>query len=643
MMDGLRKAGQNWLGKIVVSILFGLLIFSFAIWGIGDIFRGGFGLNSVARVGRTDIGVEAVRRAYLNDLQQLQQQTRQNITNAQAREIGLDRNALQRLVTESVLDQDTRRFGLQYTAEQVARAVTGMKEFTSASGQFDRTRFEAVLRNEGLNEAGFFQAQRLVTMRQHLTESIAGGGAAPAVFLEAQHRFRNEERQIEYVIVPEAKAGDMPAPDEAALRAYYEQRKALYRTPEFRQARILTVSPMQFAGDVQVTEPDMQAAYDAQVRAGRLGKLEKRELQQLVFPNEADAAAALEKIKAGTSFEDLAKERGVKETELSLGAKTRFEIADKAVADAAFAADEGAVAGPVKGALVTALIRVVKIEAGTVPSLDWVRAQLEPQVKAQKIASDSGVRRAVGDIHDKVEAVRAEGKPLEEAAKQHNLQLIEIEAVDRNGNDRAGAPVALLDQAQVLRGLFDSSVGADTEAVRTRENGYVWFEVVKIDPAREKPFEEVKDEAGKAWAAAEAAKQLAVFTGELVKKAGGAAGLAAVAEELGGKVETVSVKRDASGALGRGAVTAAFAIGQGSIADAAAGNGRDRAIFRIAGIKLEPRIAGGPVEQAARREAATAYGQDLATLYVVKRQQELGVSINERALQTASGAASEQQ
>ena len=39
MLSGMRKAQQGWLGKIIVTVMFGFLILSFGIWGIGDIFR----------------------------------------------------------------------------------------------------------------------------------------------------------------------------------------------------------------------------------------------------------------------------------------------------------------------------------------------------------------------------------------------------------------------------------------------------------------------------------------------------------------------------------------------------------------------------------------------------------------------------
>src|SRR5215471_11703744 len=73
MLRGLRKASANWLGKAVMGVVMGLLIVSFAIWGIGDIFRG-FGRSSLAKIGHTEIGIEQFRQIYNDRLQQISRQ-----------------------------------------------------------------------------------------------------------------------------------------------------------------------------------------------------------------------------------------------------------------------------------------------------------------------------------------------------------------------------------------------------------------------------------------------------------------------------------------------------------------------------------------------------------------------------------------
>ena len=63
MLRGMRKASSNWLGKTIMAVVMGVLIISFGIWGIADIFRG-FGQSTLATVGRTEISINEFRQLY---------------------------------------------------------------------------------------------------------------------------------------------------------------------------------------------------------------------------------------------------------------------------------------------------------------------------------------------------------------------------------------------------------------------------------------------------------------------------------------------------------------------------------------------------------------------------------------------------
>jgi peptidyl-prolyl cis-trans isomerase D len=154
MMQGIRKAGQSLVGKLVIFVLFGFLILSFAIWGIGDIFQG-YGRNSVARVGKAEIGLEQMRTAYQNDLQQLTRQQRRQITPEMARAFGLDRQVLSRLVTESVLDQTARDMRLGVSDATIRDLILQDTNFRDASGQFSPARFNELLRSNGFTEQAY--------------------------------------------------------------------------------------------------------------------------------------------------------------------------------------------------------------------------------------------------------------------------------------------------------------------------------------------------------------------------------------------------------------------------------------------------------------------------------------------------------
>src|SRR4051812_33934273 len=97
MLRGMRKASSNWLGRIVMAVVLGLIAVSFAIWGIGDIFKG-FGRSTVAKIGSTEITIDQFRQIYNDQLQQLGRQFGKPITADQARLLRLDQQIAGQLV-----------------------------------------------------------------------------------------------------------------------------------------------------------------------------------------------------------------------------------------------------------------------------------------------------------------------------------------------------------------------------------------------------------------------------------------------------------------------------------------------------------------------------------------------------------------
>ncbi|MFN3670850.1 MAG: SurA N-terminal domain-containing protein, partial [Bosea sp. (in: a-proteobacteria)] len=241
MMTGIRKAGQSFFGKLLIFVLFGFLIFSFAIWGIGDIFQG-YGRNSVARVGKTEIGIEQLRTAYQNEIQTLSRQQRRQITPDMARLLGLDRQVLSRLVTEVVLDQTAREMRLAVSDETIRNLIFDDPTFKDANGQFSAARFNELLRSNGFTEQSYVREQRATILRQKIAEMVVGAVTAPVALQQIGHRLRNEKRAITFAGVPASAAGEIAAPTEAQLKTYFEERKASFRAPEYRTASVLSIS-----------------------------------------------------------------------------------------------------------------------------------------------------------------------------------------------------------------------------------------------------------------------------------------------------------------------------------------------------------------------------------------------------------------
>src|SRR5215218_5832004 len=136
MLRGIRKASSNWLGKIVMAVVMGVLIVSFAVWGIADIFKG-FGQSTLAKIGRTEISTEQFRQIYTDKLQQLGRQFGRPLTQEQARAFGLDRQVLQQTIAEAALDEDARRMGLGQSDDQIRQLIMNDPNFKGVGGNFD--------------------------------------------------------------------------------------------------------------------------------------------------------------------------------------------------------------------------------------------------------------------------------------------------------------------------------------------------------------------------------------------------------------------------------------------------------------------------------------------------------------------------
>src|ERR1043165_145229 len=184
MLRGIHKATSNWLGKAVMATVMGLLVISFAIWGIGDIFRG-FGLNSAIRIGKTEISLEQFRQYYNDKLQQLGRQLGRPISPDQARQLGIDRQVIAQLVGETSLDEQAKNLKLGISNADIADRITNDPAFRGLNGQFDRFRFEQIIRNAGFTESRYVEEQRRVTLRRQIVLSLSSALSVPNAALAA--------------------------------------------------------------------------------------------------------------------------------------------------------------------------------------------------------------------------------------------------------------------------------------------------------------------------------------------------------------------------------------------------------------------------------------------------------------------------
>ena len=631
MLRGLRKASSNWLGKAVMAAVVGFLVISFAIWGIGDIFRG-FGRSTVAKIGRTELTVEQFRTLYNDRLQQFSRQLGRPITADQARSTGLDRVVIGQIFSEMLLDERARALGLVLSDAEVVKLITNDPAFRGPNGEFNRFLFEQIIRNAGYTEARFVAEQRRQALRRELAGTIAAGLEAPKALVEALNRYQNEQRTIEYVLLDRALAGDIPSPSPDVLAKYFEERKILFRTPEYRKLVIVSLIPSELARWIEISDADLKRAYEE--RRARYVTPERRHILQIDFPNAEAASAAAERIAKGASLVDVAKELGKSEKDIDLGTVPKAAIIDRAVADAAFSLKEGEVSAPVQGRFGTVLVQVLKIEPEQGRPLDQVAGELKQELATARAKNE------IFDIYNKIEDARAEGKPLAEAAANLKLEARTVE-IDRSGRDPAGASVKLPDAQRLLATAFTTDVGVERDPLQF-EDGYIWYDVAGISPSRERSLDEAKDQVEARWREQEIATRLdAKATGMLDKlKAGETLAQVAAADHV--KVESLGgLKRgEASGPLSAAGVDAVFRTAKGAAGKADGTQPGEQIVFRLTNIVVPSLDTASEEAKRAIQTLNRGLSEDILAEYIAWLERDIGFTINQSALnQVVSGGA----
>lgn len=631
MLRGIHKATSNWLGKAVMAGVMGLLVISFAIWGIGDIFRG-FGLNSVAKIGGTEISIEQFRQYYTDRLQQFGRQIGRAITPDQARSMGLDRQLLAQILAETTLDEQTRQLRLGLSNADIAQRITSDPNFRGANGQFDRNRFELLIRNAGYSEQRYVDQERRSILRRQIALSVSGDVLVPSTALAAINQYTNEKRSIEYVALTAAQAGDIPEPTPEVLSKYFEERKVLFRAPEYRKVTLLALTPADIAKPEAVTDADAKTYYEQ--HKSSYGAPEKRELHQMLFPNEQEAAAAKERIAKGLSFADLAKERGLKDSDVDLGMVAKADIIDPAVGDAAFALKSNEVSAPVKGGFGTVLLQVGKIEPGSQKPYEEVAAQIKKEI------AENRARSELGALRDKIEDERAAGSTLAETAKKFALKSISIEAVDRSGRAPDGQPVSDIPKnPDVIGPIFASDPGVDNEALQLPNNGLLWYDVTGVTPAHDRALDEVKDQVATRWRDDEIAKRLQAKSDDMLGKLKAGTALSQVAFEAALKVETASglQRRKPAGFLSAKVIDAVFKIAKDAAGSAEGDNQTQRFVFRVTEVVDPPLDANAADVKRLSTSIQNAISDDLIGQYIARLENDYGVTVNQSALNQVIG------
>jgi peptidyl-prolyl cis-trans isomerase D len=620
MLTFIRSHAASW----IVRILFVLLILSFAAWGIGDIFRLQTEGGPAVTVGEVEIGRDVVARQFDNLIRQMQPLFNNRLDREQARQIGLLDRAVEQVVGDALLEQETRELDIIATNDSIRQAIQSDPTFRGADGKFDRSRFERLIASAGMTEQGYVESLRRDLASGQLIGAVASGVAVPPILVETVYRHRNERRIGEAALVAAPAGAEIAAPDEAALKEFYEQRKDRFQAPEYRALTVVTLAPEALAKDIAIPEEELTAEYEA--RKDSLGQPERRDLVQVVASDQATAQRVQELAQGGADLAAAAIQAGAP-APVELGPVERNRL-PAPVADAAFTAQQGAVTAPVQSALGWHVVQVRKVEPGRVVSFADVKEELRREMALNQAAD------RIADLANQFEDALAGGATIEEAAQQTGFEARKIAAVDASGKDPNGAAVEGL-APQTVAAAFEAEAGAESPLGELENGGYFMVRVDGITPAQPRPLEQVREQVLSAWQEEERRRRAEEAASALAEKLKGGADFATAATEAGSTVQTTAALKRTEAAQAVGlppqATARLFELKPGEAAVVPTDKGF--AVLRLK--EVVPAVPAADAEgmKSLEAELSRTLSNDVAFAYQNALRQRYPVEIDQDALQ----------
>lgn len=614
------QAIRGKTASIVVKLLAALLIVSFAAWGVEDFISARATETHVATVGGRDIDPYAFERELDLESQRLSRAFGGQLTSEQLIGLGIGNAVLQRMINDAALDLEAERLGLLVSDDLVVEAIQRDSTFAGFDGKFSRARFDEIMRNVGLTEAGYIQEMRTTIAANQLLQAFGGTGAAPNKMAEVLRDFRYARRSAQVFAVKSADQPDPGTPSEEDLDKIYKAQSERFTAPEYRKITFVHLDPETLMDGIDIDDATLQAAYDA--NAALFIKPEQRTVQQMVFNDKETAEKALAQLAEGRSFEDVAVDVAKMEKDaIELGTMEREGLLP-ALADAVFALDEGAVSQPVETPLGWHVLKAAKVDAGLTKTLDDVRGEV------RQIAAREKAIEALYDLSIRFEDSIGGGATLEEAATSVGASAVTIDAVDRQGNTPAGTQAALPQLASLLPVAFSTDERQESPLTEAGEKGYFMVRVDAVTAPALKPLDVVRAEVTEAWRADALEKAAEAKATALAGRATSADQLATLAAEIGASVEAVGpVTRRDAGAANRTVVAQMFEIEQGKAGIARVADG-----FQVIFVTdvLPPATEGVPAVADVAQELDQAVGNDISEQMLQALRRDFGVEINQR-------------
>jgi peptidyl-prolyl cis-trans isomerase D len=455
------------------ALLLGVLIVSFAVWGVRDAFKVSIS-NAVVKAGSHEVSKAEFKTIFDRVVRQQEQQQGRGIPREEALAAGLDRRILADMADTNALAELIKRVGIKPDDKLVAAEIAKNPAFTDPlTGRFSDSNYRRVLSQNEMTPAIFEASLKDEIASRHFLSGLGAGTHAPRIYAAMMAAYLMENRSADYMVLGEHSVPAPKPPTDADLKKFMQENAAQLKQPEFRVLSMVRFSAQAVAQTAKADPAEVQKQFD--LEKDRLSTPERRAFTQVLVKDAAAAASAAQRLGKGESPAAVAKALGG--TSTPYPATSQRAIPDAHISAAVFALQPGQVSAPVKSEFGFAVVKLTSIAPAKPATLEEARPRIESELNA-KAAQNTANEQA-----DKYQTAHDAGQPLAKAAEAAGVKVYNIGAVTAEGVNYVTRKKDPSLNQKMLTDAFALPEGGETDVQDLGRGEYYAIRVDKIIPS----------------------------------------------------------------------------------------------------------------------------------------------------------------
>ena len=338
MLDIIRNLVASIFGKI----LLGIMVLSFALWGVGDLLNSG---NSqlAAKVGKQKVTLDDFYYEFQRSIDDFNNSLERRITLAEAYEEKIHTLVINEMVYDQMINVYANNNNIFVNNEILKKVIKSMPQFQNEDGSFNKTIYEYSIQDAFPSEKVFLDEVRNLYLKGHLFDLFDSSISLNKKIHNLILDFEGETRDFEYFTINNIPF-DEPVLTDIELNDYFTENEKDFRIPKSVILDLIQINYQDFENNVDIDETILKKEYENNLAAYTTP--ETRDIEFARFDNILDANNYREIILnlSDTEIKNYNKENDVSFNKIE---NLKFDDFDIILAEKIFNLSEGKISKPI--------------------------------------------------------------------------------------------------------------------------------------------------------------------------------------------------------------------------------------------------------------------------------------------------------